>query len=68
MATEFPDPGIDPDSEPLIQILVNEQWRPFILGACEGLLNRELWDVPDEDWDLLKQRISQLLFLLSNPD
>lgn len=68
MPGTFPDPEISPDEAPLVSASWNDAWTPFIVGACERLLNINLWEVLPEDWEVLQSRIYTLITILSIPN
>lgn len=72
-ATSFPEPlvppMVDPDALPTVQVCVNEQWVPYIIGALLQLVQPVIWDVADvATLQLTIERATDLMALFANGD
>lgn len=72
-ATSFPEPlappSVDPDAAPTVQVCVNRQWVPYIVGALAQLVQPVIWDVPDvAALQTTIERATDLMALFQSPD
>ena len=61
-------PDNDPGDLPVVPCLINEAWSVVLVGLIQNTMHRDYWDIPDEDWELVSNRLDALIDILQNPD
>ncbi|MDD1679040.1 MAG: hypothetical protein LUO93_07675 [Methanomicrobiales archaeon] len=58
--------GVDPNDAPILRVCFNEDWLPYVLGACKGLVDKAVWQGTEAEAVTESQRAKLLLEQLAN--
>lgn len=58
-------PSTSPDAEPLEVIAINTEWLIYLRGVAERFVDRNYWDVTDEEYQQVAQWAELLIEMLS---